>query len=246
MDKLSLFGALLALTAILGGNLIEGGDLDALFNASAAVIVFGGTLGAGLLQTTKEEMRRSLTILRWMLDPPALDFSQGIEKVVGWSVHARRYGLLGLEREANLENNDFLRKGLLLLSDGCEVEQIREVLEVELNVREQRDLQATKVYENMGGYAPTIGIIGAVMGLIHVMTNLGDPSKLGSGIATAFVATIYGVGIANLFLLPIAGKLRTIVFNEYHYREMMIEGLVAVSEGHNALTIRSKLDGYLK
>ena len=119
-------------------------------------------------------------------------------------------------------------------------------MEVELNIREQRDLQAAKFYESMGGYAPTLGIIGAVMGLVHVMSNLSDPTALGSGIATAFVSTIYGVAVANLILLPVSSKLRAIVFSDYQYREMMLEGLLSISQGQNPVTLRVKLEGYLK
>ena len=132
-----------------------------------------------------------------------------------------------------------------LLVDGSEPETIRSILEVELESREHFDLQAAKVYEAMGGYSPTIGIIGAVMGLIHVMQNLADPSKLGSGIATAFVATIYGVGLANLFLLPFGSKMKALAMKKSHYREMLIEGIVSIAEGENPRNIESKLQGYL-
>ncbi|WP_207062448.1 flagellar motor protein [Motiliproteus sp. SC1-56] len=246
MDRLSLFGLILALLAILGGSLFEGGSLSTLFNGAAAIIVFGGTLGAALLQTPLVDLQRALGLFRWIFGPPRLDFNRGIEKVVGWSVHARRYGLLGLEKQGELENDPFLRKGLQLIADGGEPEVVREIMEVEVNVCEQRDLQAIRFYESMGGYAPTIGIIGAVMGLIHVMTNLGNPTSLGLGIATAFVSTIYGVGIANLFFLPVASKLRSIVFRQYQYREMMLDGMLAIVQGHNPGAIRVKLEGYLK
>ncbi len=245
MDRLSLFGILFALIAILGGNIAEGGALDTLYNGAAAVIVLGGTLGAGLLQTSMQDMRRALLLSRWVLQPPSIDFRQGIDKISEWGAQARRSGLLGLEKQAELENDQFLRKGLQLLADGGEPESVRSVLEVEMNIREQRDLQAARVFESMGGYAPTIGIIGAVMGLIQVMTNLADPESLGSGIATAFVATIYGVGLANLLLLPIANKLRSIVLMEYQYREMMVDGLLAIGQGQNPANIRLRLEGYL-
>ena len=246
MDRLSLLGILLVLLAIFGGQLAEGGSIDTLLNGAAAIIVFGGTLGAGLLQFSFPETRRALGMLSWVFSPPRLDFSQGVEKVVGWSIHARRFGLIGLEKQSELETDDFLRKGLQLIADGNEKETIRELLEIELNVREQRDIQAAKVFESMGGYAPTIGIIGAVMGLIHVMTNLSEPDTLGSGIATAFVATVYGVGIANLVLLPIAGKLRSVIQQRYQYHEMMLEGFLSIAQGHNPLAIRLRLESYLR
>jgi chemotaxis protein MotA len=132
-----------------------------------------------------------------------------------------------------------------LLVDGSEPEAIRATLEVELDNREQHDMLAAKVFEAMGGYAPTIGIIGAVMGLIHVMQNLADPGRLGSGIATAFVATIYGVGLANLFLLPFGSKMKTLAMRKSQYQEMVIEGIVAIAEGENPRNIESRLQGYL-
>lgn len=246
IDRLSLIGALIALLAIFGGNYLEGGQLDTLLNGAAAVIVFGGTLGAGFLQTAPADMYRALGMVSWVVQPPDINFRTGIEKVVGWSLHARRHGLLGLEKQAELEDDEFLSKGLQLIADGNELDTVRNVMEIEMNIREQRDLQATRFFESMGGYAPTIGIIGAVLGLIHVMTNLADPDSLGQGIATAFVATIYGVGFANLVLLPVASKLRTQVLNEYQYREMMLDGLLSIVQGHNPIAIRVKLDGYLK
>lgn len=246
MDRLSLLGILLVLGAIFGGQMVDGGQLDTLLNGAAAIIVFGGTLGAGLLQFSLPEARRAVHMLSWVFSPPALNFAQGAEKLVGWSMQSRRFGLIGLERQAELEQDLFLRKGLQLIADGVEKETIRDIMEIELNIREQRDLQAARVFESMGGYAPTIGIIGAVLGLIHVMSNLSDPETLGSGIATAFVATVYGVGIANLVLLPIAGKLRSIIHMRYQYHEMMLEGFLSVVQGHNPAAIRLRLESYLK
>lgn len=245
-DRLSILGVLVAIVAIFGGNYLEGGHLDTLLNGAAALIVFGGTIGAGLLQTAREDMVRAFHMVSWVFQPPEVDFRAGINKVVSWSLQARRQGLLGLEKQAEAEDDPFLRKGLQLIADGNELDVVRNVMEIELNIREQRDLQASKFYEAMGGYAPTIGIIGAVLGLIHVMTNLSQPDALGSGIATAFVATIYGVGFANLILLPIASKLRAIVFREYQYREMMLDGMLSIVQGQNPIAIRVKLDGYLQ
>jgi chemotaxis protein MotA len=246
MDRLSLLGIVLVLGAIFGGQLVEGGQLDTLLNGAAAIIVFGGTLGAGLLQFSLPEARRALAIASWVFSPPTFNFSEGTEKVVSWSIQTRRFGLIGLEKQAELENDDFLRKGLQLIADGSEKEAIRDIMEMELNLREQRDLQAARVFESMGGYAPTIGIIGAVMGLIHVMTNLSAPETLGAGIATAFVATVYGVGLANLVLLPMAGKLRSTIHQRYQYHEMMLEGFLSIVQGHNPLAIRLRLESYLR
>src|SRR5690606_31341750 len=210
MDVLSLIGIILAFIAILGGNYLEGGHVGSLINGPAALIVLGGTLAAAFLQTPLAVFKRSLSVLGWIFFPPRIDLAGGIDRVVGWSMTARKEGLLGLEPVAEAEPDPYARKGLQLLVDGVEPEAIRSILEVDLLTQENRDLQAAKVFESMGGYAPTIGIIGAVMGLIHVMGNLADPSMLGSGIAVAFVATIYGVGFANLFLIPAGNKLKSI------------------------------------
>ena len=246
MDLLSFLGVALAFAANLGGNWLEGGHLEMLANGPAMVIVLGGTIGAVLLQTPMPTFLRSMRMLGSVFMPPRHRLEDTIDKLVEWSRVARKDGLLGLERILDGEDDLFVRKGMQLLVDGNEPDEIRHTLEVELDSRERFDLQASKVLEAMGGYSPTIGIIGAVMGLIHVMQNLSDPSRLGSGIATAFVATIYGVGLANLFLLPMAGKMKAYVLQESHYRELVVEGLVAISEGENPRQIETRLQGFLR
>lgn len=245
MDVLSLIGVILAFVAILGGNYLEGGQASALLNGPAALIVLGGTLGAAFLQTPINVFKRSVSVLRWIFFPPRIDLVGGINRVVGWSMVARKEGLLGLESVADAEPDAYARKGLQLLVDGAEPESIRSILEVDLYTQEARDIQAAKVFESMGGYAPTIGIIGAVMGLIHVMGNLADPSMLGSGIAVAFVATIYGVGFANLLLLPAGNKLKSIALRQSRYREMLLEGILSIAEGENPRSIELKLQGFM-
>ena len=245
MDVLSLIGIILAFVAIVGGNYLEGGHLSALLNGPAALIVIGGTLAASLLQSPMSAFKRALQIVRWILFPPRVDLAGGIDRVVNWSLTARKEGLLGLEGVADAEPDPYARKGLQLLVDGAEPEAIRSILEVDFYTQESRDIQAAKVFESMGGYAPTIGIIGAVMGLIHVMGNLADPSKLGSGIAVAFVATIYGVGFANLLLLPIANKIKAIAMRQSRYREMLLEGILSIAEGENPRSIELKLQGFM-
>lgn len=245
MDILTIAGMLLALIAILLGNFMEGGHLASLYNAPALVIVLGGTLGAAMLQTPLHVFKHALKISIWMVKPPVFEFREVINKIIYWSQTSRREGLLGLEKLSEIEPDFFARKGLQLLVDGCEPPSIRRAMETELNRREAFDLQAAKVFDCMGGYAPTIGIIGAVLGLIHVMGNLADPSMLGSGIATAFVATIYGVSLANLFFLPIASKLKYIALENGQFRDLIIEGIVAIAEGENPHTIEIKLVGYL-
>ncbi|MGH1371874.1 MAG: flagellar motor protein [Cellvibrionaceae bacterium] len=245
MDILSLLGVLIGLTALIGGNFMEGGSWQALVNGPAAIIVIGGTLGAAMLQTPWLQMRRAFSIAPWVFNPPPQLFDDALQRIVRWAVAARKEGLLGLETMAENEKDLFAQKGLQLLVDGSETESIRRVLETELVVKEQRDLDAVKFFECMGGYSPTIGIIGAVMGLIHVMRNLADPNELGPGIAIAFVATIYGVGFANLFLIPIANKIKACIYQQSQYRELIVEGIISIAEGENPRSIEVKLEGYL-
>ncbi len=245
MDILSILGILLALGAIVGGNLLEGGHTDSLLQLTAFIIVIGGTLGAVLLQTPVATFLHAIKMLSWIVFPPKQEAEAAIEKIVEWSNVARKEGLLGLEAVSEDEPDLFVRKGLQLLVDGSEPDAIRSIMEVEMFAKEHHGVQAAKVFEAGGGYAPTIGIIGAVMGLIHVMQNLSDPSKLGGGIAVAFVATIYGVGSANLFLLPIASKLKSNIHRQTQYREMVVEGIISIAEGENPRNIEAKLRGYL-
>ncbi len=244
MDALSLIGIVIALLAVIGGNLIEGGHLSSLVNLPAFLVVIGGTTGAIILQHSWTTLKLGARQLVWILLPPRLDFRGGAERVIGWSLTARKEGLLGLEEVSEGEEDAFCRKGLQLLVDGSESEAIRYILELELNSREQREIQGAKVFDAMGGYAPTLGILGAVLGLIHVMGNLSDPARLGPGIATAFVATIYGVASANLFFFPIANKIRAIVQEQTHFREMLIEGIVAIAEGENPKAIELRLQSF--
>lgn len=245
MDILSIIGILVSFSAVLLGTILDGGELGSLVNAPALVIVLGGTLGATLLQFPSAIFIKSMKMFWWVLKPNKMNLQGQINKIIKWSVLARKEGLLGLENEMPREKDPFSQKGLQLLVDGNEPEVIRDTLELELDSRENSDLQAARLYEAMGGYAPTIGILGAVMGLIHVMQNLTNPELLGQGIATAFVATIYGVGSANLIFLPVANKLKTHIFLATQAREMMVEGIVCIAEGENPRNIELKLNGYL-
>ncbi len=244
MDRLSIFGLLLALIAILGGQYIEGGSIATLLDGPAALIVFGGTIGAVMLQSSSDTFFLAMRISKWVFIPPKNPLMPGLRKIINWSIIARKEGLLGLEEAADTEEDPFARKALNLLVDGGEPEIIRSSLTVEFHTRENKYIHAARVFEAMGGYAPTIGIVGAVMGLIQVMSNLSDPGKLGPGIATAFVATIYGVTSANLIFLPIANKVKSLILDHSHYEEMMIEGIVAISEGENPRVIENKLTGF--
>jgi len=245
MDILSIIGVLLGFSAIIGGNLMAGGEISSLINVHAFVIVVGGTLGATLLQFPPRVFLRSLRILAWIFHPENHQLAKQIEKIVRWSTLARKEGLLGLETVIDTEKDGLAQKGLHLLVDGNEPEVIRDCLEVELETKEYLDIQAARVFEAMGGYSPTIGIIGAVIGLIHVMQNLAKPELLGSGIATAFVATIYGVGLANLLFIPVANKLKSHIHQASQAREMLIEGITSIAEGENPRNIELKLSGFV-
>ncbi|MFT7256479.1 MAG: chemotaxis protein MotA, partial [Candidatus Azotimanducaceae bacterium] len=178
--------------------------------------------------------------------PPSVSEEALVKTILNLSKIARKDGLLGLENVADNEKNRLLRKGLLLLADGYEPERIRQRLEEEVEHQERQDIRAANIFDHMGGYAPTIGIIGAAMGLIHVMGNLDQPEKVGAGIATAFVATIYGVGLANLLLYPIAGKLREILHDAMSSKTLLVEGVIAIAEGEHPKAIESRLNALMR
>ena len=245
MDVLSIVGLVMGIGAVLLGNALEGGHLSSLFQPTALLIVCGGTVGATMLQTPLPVFLHALKSAVSVFFPPGNLGSGTIAQIVNWSQIARKEGLLGLETVVETEPDRFARKGLQLLVDGTEPDAIRNILEVEMGVRDHEGTQCAKVYEGMGGYSPTVGIIGAVMGLIHVMQNLSDPSKLGSGIAVAFVATIYGVGLANLVFLPVSNKLKALAYNKTLHHEMIIEGIVSISRGENPRSIETRLQGFL-
>lgn len=246
MDLYSIIGLILAVIAITVGAVLKGAGLQALLSSAAFMIVVVGTTAAIMVQTPSHIMKRALGMLPWVFRPPRLLPERQIEKLVDWSNVARRQGLLGLEPMIEDETDPFLRKGLQLVVDGSEPDAIRNTLEVDLETREAADTRAAKVFEGMGVYAPTLGIIGAVLGLMAVMQNLADPSRLGKGIAAAFVATVYGIGLANLLFLPVANKLKGAVQAQSHLQEMLIEGLIAIAQGENPRIIEGRLRGYLQ
>lgn len=245
MDIISLIGLLLGVVAIVGGQIIEGGHIDALIQPTAFLIVVGGTVGATMLGSPISVFFAGIRMVKWVLLPPVFSSAQLIDQVSRWSHIARKEGLLALEAQVNFLKDPFMSKGLQLLVDGAEPERMREVLDVEITAYESQLKAAAKIWESAGGYAPTIGILGAVMGLIHVMENLSEPSKLGAGIAVAFVATIYGVGSANLIFLPIGKKLLANIARMVTMREMFVDGLVGIANGDNPRIIESRLQGYL-
>lgn len=244
MDKTSFAGLFIGLSVIIAGHLFEGGNLGSLIQPTAFLIVIGGTLGAVMLQSPLAVFKEGMAMVKWVFFPPAIQPDKLIADIVRWSNISRKEGLLALEAQIRAQRDPFFAKGLQLLADGAEPARLREVLEVEIGAQEARLKSAAKVWESAGGYSPTIGIIGAVMGLIHVMENLSDPAKLGSGIAVAFVATIYGVGAANLIFLPIAKKLMANIARVIILREMLLDGLTGIANGDNPRIIESRLQGY--
>ena len=245
LDTTTLIGIFLAFGAILGGQVLEGGHIGSLLQITAFIIVVGGTMGAALIQFTPPVFMLGVRLLKWVFFSPNIILEEVIEQVVGWGNTARRGGLLSLEPLLAEMDDPFMRKGLQMLVDGAEPDKLREMMEVEMDAYEEHYRLAGKVWEAAGGYAPTIGILGAVMGLIHVMENLSDPTKLGEGIAVAFVATIYGVGSANLFFLPFANKIKSHIGREMIKRAMVVEGLVAVANGENPRLIETRLRGFI-
>jgi chemotaxis protein MotA len=244
MDRISLIGLFLGIGAILVGQSLEGGHIASLIQPTAFIIVVGGTFGAVLLQSSASTFMRGMHMARWIFQPPLTSHDEIIQYVINWSQTSRKEGLLALENQIDQIADPFVRKGLQLLVDGVEPERLREILEVEISTWETELKQGAKVWEGAGGYAPTIGIIGAVMGLIHVMENLSNPSMLGSGIAIAFVATIYGVASANLIFLPMAKKLMLHIDRLVSMREMLVDGLMGIASGENPRIIESRMQGY--
>jgi len=245
VDPGSLIGITIALTGIIGGQLLEGGYVGSLLQSAAFLIVLGGTAGAVMVQSPVRVFLRGLKMAKWVVVPPKFELQDRIDEVLRWSLSARREGLLSLEQHVSRVTDGFTRKGLQLLVDSAEPEKLRDALEVEIVTFEEYHREAARIWEAAGGYAPTIGILGAVLGLIHVMENLSDPARLGSGIAVAFVATVYGVGLANLVFLPVANKLKTLIARQVLVREMTVDGLVSIANGEHPRTIENRLLGYV-
>lgn len=243
-DLASFGGLLLAGAGIVGGFLLEGGKTEQMMGASAALIVFGGCAGAVMVANPLSLIRRALGRLRDVLFETESDAAEMVEQVVNYAVMARKNGLVSLEQEAMNAKDPYLRKALLLAVDGADLEEIRSMMELESDVAESRSEQEAKVYESAGGFAPTIGIIGAVLGLIIVMGQIDDMNKVGHGIAAAFVATIYGVGSANVLFLPAANKIKMRAAKERERQEMILAGVVGLVEGLNPKLIRTKLEAY--
>lgn len=246
MEAFSIIGLLGAIAAILFGQHLEGGQVTALFNLPAFIIVVGGTFGAVVLETPKNIFKRALTMIRWVFYPPRTSKDHLIDALVKWSKISRKEGFLGLENVANAQQDEFIKKGLFLIIDGHDPKMLREVLIQEIEQKENQDIRAANVYQSMGGYSPTIGILGAVLGLIQVLGNLNEPEKLGAGIAVAFVATIYGVAFANLLYLPTSKRLTHLVEQNANNKELIVEGLCGIARGENPRLIEARCKSFLE
>jgi chemotaxis protein MotA len=244
MDRATLIGLLLGGSALIGGHLMEGGSTGTIFQLTALVIVFGGTAGAVCLSFSGAQLKNALASLPYILREPADDRPEQMKRLVDLAYRARREGLLALDRDLKGLPNSFWQRGLRLVIDGFPPAQVREVMEMELAHQEEAELVPPRVFEAAGGYAPTIGILGAVLGLIQVMQHLTDPAKLGAGVAVAFVSTIYGVASANLIFLPIAHKLRIRQKHNLLKKEMVLEGILALAQGEHPRLIAERMQGF--
>lgn len=245
MDRASLIGLVLALAAVFGGQALEGGRVSLFLQPSAFLIVFIGTLAAVLLHYPLPVFKRGLQMAKWAFKPVEPDFPALVRRLVMWAGTARADGTLALEKQVNITHDPFLKSGLQMVVDGMDAEKIRDALDVRIVQFENLERGAARVWEVAGGYAPTLGILGAVIGLTQVMENLSDPGKLGAGIAVAFVATIYGVALANLVFLPIANKIKFSIARRVIEREIMCDGLIGIAQGDNPRVIEARLKGYL-
>ena len=245
MDKGTIAGILLAIGGIVAGLLLEGGNLGQIVQPTAAMIVFGGTLGAILIQFPLSVVIASFKDLAKVLFVRGHKAQTVIAQLIQFANKARRQGIVSLDADIETITEPFLKKALMLAVDGTEPEQLRKMMELELDNQSEQEERVPQVFESAGGFSPTIGIIGAVMGLIQVMQHMDKIEEVGRGIAVAFVATIYGVGAANLFLLPAAGKLKIRIRQSQAMREMMLEGVISILEGMNPRMLEMKLLGFL-
>ncbi|QNA90103.1 flagellar motor protein [Massilia sp. Dwa41.01b] len=244
MDFASLIGLALAIIGLVVGHTLDGGRFASLIQPAAFAIVVVGTFGAVLLQSEARTFRRGMQMLRWVFFPPK-DKRQPLSREIAlWSHTARRDGLLALEQYMG-GKEPFIQKGLRLVVDGVHPDKLRGLLETEVSAFEAAERRAARIWESAAGYAPTIGILGAVLGLIHVMENLSDPSRLGSGIAVAFVSTVYGVGLANLFFLPVANKLKALVADRVAQYDILLEVFHDLASGNHARVVEERMASLL-
>jgi chemotaxis protein MotA len=246
LDLASVAGLVVGLGGILGGLILEGGSVREIMAPTALLIVLGGTLGAVMVSTPFYLLRGAMRTLAGVFFEKSQSADAMIDQIVDYSAKARKNGIVCLEQVADEAPDPFLRKALTLAVDGTDLQELRRMMELEITIEENHAEAEAKVFEGAGGYSPTIGIIGAVLGLIQVMKDLADIEKVGHGIATAFVATIYGVAFANLFFLPAAGKIKARAHQKTQLRELILEGVIGIVEGSNPKLIRIKLEAYTR
>ncbi|MBL4850136.1 MAG: flagellar motor protein [Planctomycetes bacterium] len=244
-DGMTFGGLLIAAVAVLGGQALEGGHIGSIMQPTAALIVLGGTLGAVMISYTPTEIFGSIKAIKHVFFQEAHDAETLVQELLAFAKKARKDGLISLESDAEEATDPFLEKALWLAVDGTPPDLVRETLETLITTEEESGHRVAKVWETAGGYAPTVGILGAVLGLIHVMENLDDPTALGPGIAVAFVATIYGVGIANILFLPMANKLKLVDGLETRRREMVLAAVLAILSGDNVRLVEEKVRAIL-
>ncbi len=245
MDLATIIGLVVAIGGILVGQVLEGGHISSIVQPTAALIVLGGTIGAVMVNYPMDVFLTAVKRTKLIFSRKKPDLAKLIEEVVAYAIEARKNGIIALEQSAQKASDPFLTKAILMAVDGTDSKRMRENLELVISREEEEGEHVAKVYESAGGYSPTIGIIGAVLGLIHVMSNLADVGAVGSGIAVAFVATIYGVATANIFFLPAAGKLKLISREQIVVKELVLEGVLAIQEGMNPKLVRDKLMAFL-
>jgi len=245
IDLATFIGLGLAAFAILGGQALEGGSIKSILQPTAALIVLGGTFGACLVQFPLSIAIGGFKAFTKIFSQPKVHNGEVIQEIIRLANKARKEGVISLEADAQNISDPFLKRALTMAMDGVEPKVLRETMELEIENLEEEEDQPIKFWQAAGGYSPTIGILGAVLGLIHVMENLSDPSKLGGGIAVAFVATVYGVALANLIFLPMAGKLKLKTKAVMAAKEIMLVGVIGILEGENPRLIEDKLKSYL-
>jgi chemotaxis protein MotA len=245
MDLATFMGLGLAVVGIIGGQVLEGGNPKSLIQPTAALIVLGGTFGACLVQFPLSVVIQSFKSMVKIFQQPKINNKEIIQDIIRLANKARKEGVISLETDAQKISDPFLKRALTMAMDGVEPKVLRETMELEIDNLEEEADQPIKFWTSAGGYAPTIGIIGAVLGLIHVMENLSDPSKLGGGIAVAFVATVYGLITANILYLPMAGKLKLKTKSLMVAKQIMLVGVIGILEGENPRLIDDKLKSYL-
>lgn len=245
MDIFGILGIIIGLTFILVAQAMEGGNAGQLMQVTAGMIVFGGTTGAVIASFPIGDLKISISMLKDIVMPPKVDFDSLIVELVGFATKARKEGVIILEKEAKNASDPLLTLGLEAVSDGADPSLVQGMMENQITQLEEKVNKGAKVFEAGGGYSPTFGIIGAVMGLIQVMQNLSDPSKLGQGIAVAFVATIYGLFIANLVLLPFASRIKFNYQKVFTAKEIMVEGVLAIQAGESPALIERKLQSFI-